>query len=372
MPDTTNSRSADTRILPSRRAALARILEGLDAGDGPLLLCAEAGMGKTWLLDRLVEADERRHWVRFDLTPSLTPSRLLGLLAHRLGLPARTIASDLPEFLQMEREVGRTWALALDEAHLASDATLEEIRVLANGLGRDEGLDALVLASQPALLGRLRARALRGLDARFGARVGLGPLTLEEAHDLLGAAPPDRVRRWVREAQGRPGGVLRLRDRASVARALVLEAARAPEPEPVVAMATAAPKAAPVIEPLIPSDPPWQLDDATIEVGWAEGLADEEAEAEGASADEGSPSEMAAAIRDAVAEPEVEPEPEMIDESPQTIEDHYAALQAWNEWSRNQGRQPAASASGPDGSPAPRVRAEGQHGFAPYSSLFSR
>src|SRR5262249_1291601 len=76
-------------------------------------------------------------------------------------------------------------------------------------------------------------------------------------------------------------------------------------------------------------------------------------------------------------------------ESEETISDHYAALQAWNEWAGNQGRVSAPSTA--EGTPAPitpdldaespspplspgssDVWAEGQQEFAPYSQLFSR
>ena len=67
-------------------------------------------------------------------------------------------------------------------------------------------------------------------------------------------------------------------------------------------------------------------------------------------------------------------------ESEETITDHYAALQAWTEWSKNQGRVPSERTPNPTGdreeSPElaghPNVWAEGQQGFAPYSQLFSR
>ncbi len=71
------------------------------------------------------------------------------------------------------------------------------------------------------------------------------------------------------------------------------------------------------------------------------------------------------------------------------VDDHYAALQAWREWARNQNRSAEAPAakevtdsldpSEPDLLPdeplaeaRPNVWVEGQHSFAPYGQLFSR
>jgi hypothetical protein len=77
------------------------------------------------------------------------------------------------------------------------------------------------------------------------------------------------------------------------------------------------------------------------------------------------------------------------------IEDHYAALQAWNEWALNHGGSPpefpagigaedlavdeaeeatlnAERCSSPQRDDRRQVRAEGQQSFAPYSQLFAR
>ncbi|SIO65307.1 hypothetical protein SAMN05444166_7655 [Singulisphaera sp. GP187] len=77
----------------------------------------------------------------------------------------------------------------------------------------------------------------------------------------------------------------------------------------------------------------------------------------------------------------------------EAINDRYTALQAWNEWARNQGRattvEPAPLADGPAvptegldeelaeapselAAAAPSVWADGQQNFAPYSQLFTR
>jgi general secretion pathway protein A len=70
--------------------------------------------------------------------------------------------------------------------------------------------------------------------------------------------------------------------------------------------------------------------------------------------------------------------------SEEPVDDHYAALQAWTEWARNQGREtvradradddadePAEASDPPAPTPA-GVWAERQQGFAPYSQLFTR
>jgi general secretion pathway protein A len=134
---------------------------------------------------------------------------------------------------------------------------------------------------------------------------------------------------------------------------------------------------------LITSRPPIRIEEGLVEVGW-----------EGDMESEFGPTDMAVSGSEAVSsgDPPLNEEP---------IEDRYAELQAWTEWSKSQecvalpsdGSQvsfppdthepsqgPAASPLEPprelrQPSPAtapPGVRAEPQQEFAPYSQLFTR
>jgi general secretion pathway protein A len=124
---------------------------------------------------------------------------------------------------------------------------------------------------------------------------------------------------------------------------------------------------------LIPTRPPIRLEEGLVEVGWEGDL-----EAE-------------------LTRPEIPPsEPEIVapgeaERNEELVEDRYAALQAWAEWSRNRERSvppaadPVAHGVAPDDEDepgpaqsdtqpmtAPSVRAEPPQDFAPYSQLFSR
>ena len=146
---------------------------------------------------------------------------------------------------------------------------------------------------------------------------------------------PDRMERWHRDSGGNPARLLRMLAREVPARKAI---ATAGEPSSSS-------------EPLVPSRPPLRVEEGLIEVGW-----DSE---------------------------EPEPEPGMGEEP---VADHYAALQAWDEWARNQGRSRVPllpdpidpeleSDEEPEELPSEHVhatRAEAAQEFAPYSQLFSR
>ena len=132
---------------------------------------------------------------------------------------------------------------------------------------------------------------------------------------------------------------------------------------------------------MIPARPPIRLEDGLVEVGWEGDL----------EAEPTRPESPAIEGETAGAPFETDPNEEL-------VEDRYAALQAWAEWSRNRERSPLRRSSRrptptrtrpsrvpipdhtrPSGrgrmrapSPSPSVRAETPHDFAPYSQLFTR
>jgi len=373
------------RALPSRLAALGLCRAALAAEEpGPVLLTGEAGSGKTWLGNRLIDgwAADRR-WLAVDLAPTSDPADLHRALGRGLGLPdcART-RGGLAEFLAEADDDGRRWSLMVDEAHNASAEVLEELRLLSNRLGRPGGFAALLLMGQTRLARRLGTIPLAAMAARIAARVHLRPIDADEGRDLLAGRFPGRP--WGgaeadhlhREAGGNPRRLLRLA--APLAARAGSLAAPPDRPESIGTIP------GPTLLPgsrLGASRPPLRVEDGLIEVGWD----GPEPAAE--------PATEAATVPSAVTQ-DIELPSELTVGDKEVVHDHYAALQAWNEWARNQGRQPAvgvessaltADPSEPEPEPEPEpdeesrpypgdtnVWADEQHGFAPYSQLFSR
>lgn len=342
--------------LPSRAAALTACREALTLG--PVLLTGAAGVGKTRLARDLASADRSRRWIVIDAAPGMSPGEFLSTAVAALGGAggAGSVRLALNGALGSLRQDGFSVGLVLDEAHLAADDLLEEVRLLANRLGRGDGFDALMICGQTPLARRMDRKPLDSLESRLSARVHLLPLDLDEATLLAeGRAPSvaadrDRMERLHRDSGGNPARLLRLIPREP-------KSARKIEHEPATALLSP--------EPLVPAKPPLRVEDGLIEVGW--------------DADEPEPSTETAATWSLPAEPADDDEP---------VADHYAALQAWDEWARNQGRavtdmpadpidEDAQAMADEEGARAPLdaaggLWADGRQGFAPYSQLFSR
>jgi type II secretory pathway predicted ATPase ExeA len=389
---------AESVALPSRGEAIVVLRLALEGKLGPALITGEPGVGKTWLWRRLqAEMPLPWRWRGVDVPPSIDPGGLYSLIGHGLGLPptrheARARLA-LADFFREAAAEGARWALVLDEAQNASVAVLEEIRLLANRLGQSDGPSALILVGQTALARRLAVRPQSALVPRLAAHVHLRGLDLEEARAFVrGLAPAvlwdDRtLERRHRDAGGNPRRLLLAARPGVVSRAgkpaMPLKPAAAAAPAPPAVAANPEVWETPAMGPI---KPPLMVGDGMIEVGWEPSAEFHETQQEPAPSDfvaptpdlDGDGDAVAVVVEAEVFEPVEGGRPEL--PPVESVNDHYAALQAWNEWARNQGRAPSPPRDDPEAAAAPipdppaptSVWRDGQQGFAPYGQLFSR
>ena len=409
-------------VVSSRRAALKRLRALVGQSEiGPVLITGEAGSGKTWLARRFAgELPTGWRAVTVDLGAAMNALEFLRLIGNSLGV---TVGSRLgaarlrcQAVIEDEAAEGRRWLLVIDEAHRAAPDVWDEIQVIVNRQGRPGGFGAIFILGRTALARAFSTTSLSGLAPGLLTHVHLLPLDLDELRDLLGGAElidERALEELHRDAQGNAGMLLRLvRTRSDVWRpgpvvaaphrlsrpaVQVLERSRPaglklPDVPEKDAERTSHPAAERVLEApseavasaLIPTKPPLRVEDGLVEVGWDGDLATE--------------------FDETGTEP-VTSAPFVADERPyheEPIVDHYAALQARAEQTRNQarladlaeesgaapaetehaqgaepdegtgGEELARRTSAESALPASGIRVEGQHEFAPYSQLFTR
>ena len=391
------------------------------------MITGEPGAGKTWLVQQLASLLPSC-WgsTRVDLTRAMTALDFLQLIGHLLGAPLAeglgAARARLDSILHDDDIDGRRWLLVVDEAHRGSPVVWDEIQALVNQSGRPGGFGAMVVLGDTELVRAFATRRFGGCASRLRVHLHLPPLDLDEARELLALTGQDHVaadrafEELHRDSRGNPGGLLRLAQRRPAPWRLIADPTpdRAPhdgvsawpgipvprtrnsngpdQPETLdIEHAASASRVAAAhsdqrraeTPSLLPARPPIRVEEGLVEVGWDGDLESELME----------PKDTTTNAETRLADDSTFNE--------ELIEDRYAALQAWSEWTESQKRtagrgvavenyaprhsgEPAPQGEtpptdeptgSPEVSPAttpPGIRAEPQHAFAPYSQLFTR
>jgi hypothetical protein len=112
----------------------------------------------------------------------LEPAELLRTILGEFGVDATgedkvALRKTLREFLEKRP---RPAILAIDEAHLLSEQSLEQVRLLSNFETSTSKLLQILLVGQPELKAKLALPELRQLAQRVGLRCQIPPLTPDE------------------------------------------------------------------------------------------------------------------------------------------------------------------------------------------------
>ncbi len=179
-------------IYPSRMhsEAISSLSQGIHNLRGFMTLVAEPGMGKTTLLNKLMEELRNSARVVFLFQTQCNPRELLGYLLGELGV--ESTGMDLPamhrtlnEILFREMMQGRRFVLIVDEAQNLNESTLETIRLLSDFETSNAKLIQIVLAGQPQLVDTLKQPGLSQLRQRIAVLSQLDSLSAEETANYV-------------------------------------------------------------------------------------------------------------------------------------------------------------------------------------------
>ncbi len=359
----------DPDLFPSRREGRAAIQAAMLAGRGSVLLTGEPGVGKTTLWRSLeAERPAGMRWLAVEMSIGTGAEGLYRLIGHALRVdPGPFGRLDLLDLLADRASENERWTLAVEDAQNLDAEAIDEIRILSGRIGEPGGFAAILIVGQSPLARRLALRSGAGLASRIAAHVHLRPLDADEVGLLLRQSAPDHE--WPTAmadrvhllASGLPGRVAEIAARTRPQSRIVLSPT-SPTPLPQE------PRSSTWEEPLLgPSKPPIRVEDGLIEVGWEPEIEDP--------SDDGHDVDFERTVA-GECDGEIDLEVE------ERINDHYAALQAWQEWAANQGRhvtiEPETPAEViPDDIASPltdsaNVWADEEHGFAPFGRLFAR
>jgi general secretion pathway protein A len=175
---------------PSHREALASLKEGIGNFRGFMVLVAEPGMGKTTLMNKLMEevADSAR--VVFLFQTQCSSHELLCFILNELevdhaGMDVVAMHRALNQALLEEMLRGRRFVLVVDEAQNLQEPVLETIRLLSDFETTHSKLIQIVLAGQPQLAETLMKPTLVQLRQRISVLSSLKSLSAEETSEYV-------------------------------------------------------------------------------------------------------------------------------------------------------------------------------------------
>lgn len=169
--------------------ARQRILYGIQARKGAVMLTGEIGSGKTLLSRALIlNLPRSKYDIALLANPSLPEKQFLGEVLYQFGLPVGGSKAvqlrRLNEHLLSNARQGVDTVLVIDEAQtILEDRIFDEVRLLMNYQMNDRFLLTLVLLGQPEL--RERIARIPQLMQRIAVRYHLERFDVDETQSYV-------------------------------------------------------------------------------------------------------------------------------------------------------------------------------------------
>lgn len=174
--------------IESARMTIERVI---DRAEGPALLMAPAGMGKTLLCHLVAKRFRDEFSVALLANTKLCSRRaLLQNILFELNLPFRDMEEgelrlSLMDFLEPESVEDRGLLLIVDEAHTIPLPLLEELRLITNFVRNGEPRVRLLLSGSAKLEERFAHPRMASFQQRVAARCYLHGLTSDEVREYI-------------------------------------------------------------------------------------------------------------------------------------------------------------------------------------------
>lgn len=183
----------------SHRRAFDELRQGLERGEGFLLLTGDTGTGKTTLSRAVIDALGGRTFSAIITNPAVADAELLRVVLRDFGVVSREemrrgrfeaadtqhLHETLESFLRSLAPLGARAVLVVDEAQGLAPRTLEQLRVLGNMEAGGRRLLQIVLSGQRHLESTLAADDMTQLSQRISRRVRLEPMSKDEVEQYI-------------------------------------------------------------------------------------------------------------------------------------------------------------------------------------------
>lgn len=174
----------------SHREILASLRYGVENSKGFILIAGDIGTGKTTMIYALLRRIDSSYIVININNPKWTFSEIISYLAAKLevnieGKDNFQILDRLQIKLEKLDYLGKRLVLIIDEAHLLSVSTLEDIRLISNIEKENKKLIQIVLVGQKEIYQTLQKDSLKTLKQRILINRELKPLDQKETRHYI-------------------------------------------------------------------------------------------------------------------------------------------------------------------------------------------
>ncbi len=174
----------------SYQDALAYLVYGIRMRKGFVVLTGEIGIGKTTVINTLLERLDDSHRVAHLVHSNMSLKDMLRFVFRDFGLEAAGKSKSelllvLQDFLIRLDQKGGNAVLIIDEAQNLRSWQLEEIRLLSNIETAKHKLIQIVLVGQPELLHLMNSTELRQFKQRVSLHFHLQVLSKEEVEAYI-------------------------------------------------------------------------------------------------------------------------------------------------------------------------------------------